>query len=316
MFERQLRSASVRPRRGLPGEIGAEAVGRTEARPLANQHHHEARAQGFADRIADRDAALLHHRDGSHAPRRVDGAPACAPVLLCSCAEPAPWRRARRQHLPQERRGVPVDGARREAIDDREGDVEAIGAIRQAQRVEGALRRLVQLPSEVWPLQVRGAVRRGTAQRQRRRDPARRGPARTRATSSGSCTASRARACASWKASCVAVGRLTPARPSPTCAGVNASQCTPGVGNDGLTGQAQAQALRLRLKSRTSSRDQGSRCSARAKAGGTPAGCSSRRAPPPGARIAMRSSHASNSGAGRSPSTRRTYSASWNDVLW
>ena len=27
-------------------------------------------------------------------------------------------------------------------------------------------------------------------------------------------------------------------------------------------------------------------------------------------------SHASNSGAGRSPSTRRRYSASWNDVLW
>ena len=63
---------------------------------------------------------------------------------------------------------MPMDGARREAVDHRDRDVEAIGAIRQSQGVECALRRLVEPSSKVWSLQVGGAVRRGTPETQRR----------------------------------------------------------------------------------------------------------------------------------------------------
>ncbi len=51
-----------------------------------------------------------------------------------------------------------------------------------------------------------------------------------------------------------------------------------------------------------------------AKAGGTPSGCAASR--PSASKMPIRSSQASNSGAGRSPSTRRAYSASWNEVVW
>ena len=40
---------------GGEGQIGAQTVGRRQARPLANQHHHHARPNNGADLIAQRD---------------------------------------------------------------------------------------------------------------------------------------------------------------------------------------------------------------------------------------------------------------------
>lgn len=54
-----------------------------------------------------------------------------------------------------------------------------------------------------------------------------------------------------------------------------------------------------------------------ARANGAGSASRSRMAPSvPVSAMPIRSSHASNSGAGLRPSTRRTYSASWNEVLW
>src|SRR6185437_7312430 len=51
-----------------PGEIDAEAVGRCEAGPLADQHGNERRIERRADLIADRHAPLLHHGRRADAP--------------------------------------------------------------------------------------------------------------------------------------------------------------------------------------------------------------------------------------------------------
>ena len=58
MLEMQLRSASVRARVRLPGQIGAHAVGRGQPRPLADQNRDAGGAERGRDGIADRDAAV------------------------------------------------------------------------------------------------------------------------------------------------------------------------------------------------------------------------------------------------------------------
>ena len=60
-------------------------------------------------------------------------------------------------------------------------------------------------------------------------------------------------------------------------------------------------------------RSAGNACS---KAGGKPRSCRISRAVALGSKMSIRSSQASNSGAGRRPSTRRAYSASWKEVVW
>jgi hypothetical protein len=55
----------------LPGEIRAQAVGRTEAGTFADQNHGHSRSQHLADLVADCDAALFDDRR----PARLKGAP-------------------------------------------------------------------------------------------------------------------------------------------------------------------------------------------------------------------------------------------------
>ena len=55
MLETQLRSASVQAEPGREGQISPEAVGRGQARPLADQHDDHARAEHGADLVAQRD---------------------------------------------------------------------------------------------------------------------------------------------------------------------------------------------------------------------------------------------------------------------
>ena len=58
------------------GDVDAETVGHAEARALADQHGDEARAQAFADFVAERDAGLARQHDRADAPageQRCDG---------------------------------------------------------------------------------------------------------------------------------------------------------------------------------------------------------------------------------------------------
>ena len=74
MLETQLRSASVRPMLRCKGQIGPEAVGRRQAGPLADQHHHHARAENGADLVAQRDARA----GGDHGVADLDVRPAAS----------------------------------------------------------------------------------------------------------------------------------------------------------------------------------------------------------------------------------------------
>ena len=53
-----------------PGQIHAEAVGRTESGPLSDQHDHHRRSHPFANFIANRDSSLLHDHNG-RCPHRI-----------------------------------------------------------------------------------------------------------------------------------------------------------------------------------------------------------------------------------------------------
>jgi hypothetical protein len=100
---------------------------------------------------------------------------------------------------------------------------------------------------------------------------------------------------------CAVVGRLTPARPSAMRASVN------------WRSAAQELAVTRGVESLIASSLQFRRSSAFRKATGSAAlsrNCSS------ALKMCIFCSQASNSGAGLWPSTRRTYSASWNEVVW
>ena len=97
MLEMQLRSASVRPRRGCPGEIGAEAVRRGQPGPLADQHH---RRVGAAEPRRSR--------------RRAPRAPGCRDH------DRRDLRRSAAQRRREQRHGVALHRGRRQAVADHE----------------------------------------------------------------------------------------------------------------------------------------------------------------------------------------------------
>ena len=59
----QLRSASVRPVCGMPGEVDPKAIRRAQAWALAQDDDGQFRFEEFADMVADGDAALLDDPD-------------------------------------------------------------------------------------------------------------------------------------------------------------------------------------------------------------------------------------------------------------
>ncbi len=86
MLEMQLRSASRRPTRGCAGEVDAEAVGGREAGALPDQDGDEAGAQQLADLVAERDPGLRREHDGrDRASRRAARAAARSVGAAWSC---------------------------------------------------------------------------------------------------------------------------------------------------------------------------------------------------------------------------------------
>ena len=126
-----LRIAPAEPR--LPREVDPEAVGDAQARPLADHHRAEPRAEAGRDLVAERHAGLDRDHDRRHAP----------------ADEP-------RQTGGEQRRGMALHGRRRKPVGDDEDEVViARGKRGQASRVEP--------PPEVGPPQVGLAIGRAAA---------------------------------------------------------------------------------------------------------------------------------------------------------
>ena len=49
------------PRPRLPSDVGAQRIGRTQARSLANQDHRDLRSKGHANLVPNGHAALFHN---------------------------------------------------------------------------------------------------------------------------------------------------------------------------------------------------------------------------------------------------------------
>ena len=141
----QLRSASVVCGVGCEGEIGAHAVGRGQAGPLADQHDRDLGAERVGDRVAERHPAEPRHHQRRDAPVR----------------QP-------RQHLAQQRLRVRRDRARGQAVGDDEHDVVAAAGVAAAAGVGGEQRRGIvrQAPAEVRPHEVLLAVLRRAGDRE------------------------------------------------------------------------------------------------------------------------------------------------------
>ena len=128
-----------------PADVEAQAVGRAEARPLADQHDDAGRAQRRTDLVTDRHPALVHQHDGRQ----------------------RPVRQVRPQRDDQ-RHGVAVHGQGGEPVGDDQREVEGRGgAALLAPGGQPLPRGVVEPPSEVGPLQVDVAVGGGAGERQR-----------------------------------------------------------------------------------------------------------------------------------------------------
>ena len=90
------------------GEIGAEAVGRRQAGPLADQHHHHPRAEHSADLVAQR-----------HPRARCDH----------DMAEPDPRLRQARGKMANQFDGVDIDGRRRQPVADHDHNLACAAAL-------------------------------------------------------------------------------------------------------------------------------------------------------------------------------------------
>ena len=107
-----------------------------EAGALANQHHHHACPEDFADFVSHRDATLVHQHNGTNLPRH---------------------RREQVQKRAHKRCGMEPAGRRRQPVCDDERKIEW-GVAARSQR-DSAFR--CQPSSEVGPPKVDGAVRCG-----------------------------------------------------------------------------------------------------------------------------------------------------------
>ena len=121
---------------GREGEIQAEAVGRRQAGPLADRHHHGAGLQSGADPVAEGDPGLACHHHRGDAP-----------------AGPREMRLERRQEG-----GRPfVDGPRRQTVGDHQGEVHGLAG----RGGERGPRLLGEGAAEIGPAQIGGPVRGG-----------------------------------------------------------------------------------------------------------------------------------------------------------
>ena len=126
------------------GEVQPQAVGGAEPGAFADQHHHHACAQQFANFIGHGNSPLLYQ---NHRRQR----PAFSRRVLF--------------HARQEGQGVAMHGQCRQAIRYHHGDIDAAGVGRCV--VAQLLRRVVvELASQIRALQVAVAVSRGTVQQQ------------------------------------------------------------------------------------------------------------------------------------------------------
>ena len=132
MFEMQLRSASVRPGCGLPGQVDAQAVGRAQPGTLADEHHGERGSEQRRHLIADGHAACSTITIGATLPiGQVQSRPAAAR----RAGEP-PAPKVHRPPRTRHRTARPAGSRRTCGI-------------------------LAQPAAQIRPPQIRGAVRRG-----------------------------------------------------------------------------------------------------------------------------------------------------------
>ena len=279
----QLRSASVRPGRGQVRQVDAEAVGHRQARPFADQDDHAS---------APPSPAAMWSPSATRAWVAITG----------GASEYSPSQRGDQGR--QQPDAVVDQCPRGQPVGQHEADV-VLAAGRSSDR----------------SLRQRGRGRAGAGTRCGCRpgwstttgvtqaqlgDPA----ATNASTSSGSCTASRAAACAALNSSTRRVGSASPARPSPIRAWVvsrSRSQKSPCT-----TSLDPARDRRSLVQHR--SRSPSSRARQLPQRRGSrvdrqhPAGCvgHSQSLQPA---LELR-------GRAADPSTCRTYSTSWNDRLW
>ena len=96
MFDTQLRLASVFPGCGAIDEIRTQAVGRTEARPFADQHQRELRAEQLADFVFERHAAEADDDDRREPPAVARSGVAAAGPRAAGLVDGPRGRRGRR----------------------------------------------------------------------------------------------------------------------------------------------------------------------------------------------------------------------------
>ena len=176
----------------LPGDVGAEGVGRAEAGAFADEDDGELRGEVWpiSSPMATRPCSTtLMGRDG----------PVCGEEL--------------REQFGEQRDGVALDGEGGEAVGDDDGEVAVALGLRVAMRRVGGL---VQSAAEIGAVQVGwcGLGRRsGDEDCLARMVSSVRSAAMSDGRSSVAWTASRAWAWASWKSSSSRVAMLTPVRP-------------------------------------------------------------------------------------------------------
>ncbi len=191
-----------RVRTWLPGQIGAHAVGRREARTLPDQDDDAVGAKSSRDRVANRHAPLANDNEGSDPPavgaQRRHGAGENRPRMGCN--------RACRQAIGDDKHNVVVPGMRRQhRFGTRRQPAAEIGSHQIPLSIGGRAR-----DRQHWRCKLRQVVAKSAAK-----------SAASRTASNDSCTASRARACASWKSSSGPVASEAPVRSSPIRAAVS-----------------------------------------------------------------------------------------------